>query len=318
MQLFHNKENQLTPIERVSFKLEKSIQDLVEANIEIIFDYQFVSSELTIGDFRLDTLAFDKQNNSFVIIEYKKGHSYSVVDQGYSYLSIMLNNKAEFILEYNEKNKETLKRSDVDWSSSKVIFIAPSFNAYQKNSINFKDVPFELWEIKQFEKGLILFEQYLASSSESIQKISKGDNGSVISKVSSEIKSTSEEDHINNLNDTLKLVWKTLKEKLDSYSDTSFSVSKSYVSWKKNNKAVSFIHFRNNEFRIDISRGMINQNKTKSKGFFTLDDPKKLGTEGNWTWKNGGTGHSYKIALKNENDLDYVMYLLEQKYNSIV
>ena len=229
----------------------------------------------------------------------------------------MLNNKAEFILEYNERNKETLKRTDVDWSSSKVIFIAPSFNAYQKNSINFKDVPFELWEIKQFEKGLISFEQYLASSSESIQKISKGDKSSVISKVSSEIQTMSEEDHVNTLNDNIKPLWKILKEKLEGYPDTSFFVSKSYISWKKNSKTVCFIHFRNSEFRIDISRGKINVDKIKSKGFFNLDDPKKISSEGNWTWKSGETGHSYKIPFKKENDLDYLMFLLEQKYNSI-
>ena len=116
----------------------------------------------------------------------------------------MLNNKAEFILEYNERNKESLKRTDVDWSSSKVVFIAPSFNAYQKNSINFRDVPFELWEIKQFEKDLIAFEQYIASSFESIQKVSKEGKSSVISKVSSEIQSMTEEDHINILDDSLK------------------------------------------------------------------------------------------------------------------
>ena len=317
MQLFQNKDNQLNLLEKVSFKLEKNIQDLVETNIETIFDYQFVSSELTIGEFRIDTLAFDKQSNSFVIIEYKKGHSYSVVDQGYSYLSIMLNNKAEFILEYNEKNIQTLKRTDVDWASSKVIFIAPSFNAYQKNSINFKDVPFELWEIKQFEKGLVSFEQYIASSSESINKISKDNNNSVISRVSSEIKSMSEEDHINILNDSIKPIWKILREKLSSYPDTSFFSSKSYISWRKNSSTVCFIHFRNKEFRIDISRGIMSVDKKKSKRFFTLDDPKNIALEGNWTWKSGETGHSYKISFKNENDLDYLIYLLEQKYNSI-
>ena len=263
MQLFQNKDNQLNLLEKVSFKIEKNIQDLVETNIETIFDYQFVSSELTVGEFRIDTLAYDKQSNSFVIIEYKKGHSYSVVDQGYSYLSIMLNNKAEFILEYNEKNIQTLKRTDVDWSSSKVVFIAPSFNAYQKNSINFKDVPFELWEIKQFEKGLIAFEQYIASSSESIQKVSKESKSSVISKVSSEIQSMTEEDHINILNDSIKPIWKILREKLSSYPDTSFFSSKSYISWRKNSSTVCFIHFRNKEFRIDISRGTINIDKKK-------------------------------------------------------
>ena len=317
MQLFQNKDNKLNSLERISFKLEKNIQDLVELNIETIFNYEFVSSELSVGEFRIDTLAFDKQSNSFVIIEYKKGHSYSVVDQGYSYLSIMLNNKAEFILEYNERNKESLKRTDVDWSSSKVVFIAPSFNAYQKNSINFKDVPFELWEIKQFEKGLIAFEQYMASSSESIQKVSKEGKSSVISKVSSEIQSMSEEDHINTLHDSMKPTWKLLKEKLSSYPDTSFSVKKYYVSWNKNNTVVCYIKFRKQAFSINILRGKVKLDKTKSKGFFNLDDPKKIALEGNWTYKSGNTGHTYKIPFKKENDLDYVMYLLEQKYNLI-
>ena len=116
MQLFQNNGNILSPIERDSFKLERDIQSLVETNMEVIFGIEFVSTELTVGEFRLDTLAFDERNNSFVIVEYKKGHSYSVVDQGYSYLSVMLNNKAEFILEYNEKTDKKLKRTDIDWS----------------------------------------------------------------------------------------------------------------------------------------------------------------------------------------------------------
>ena len=209
MQLFQNNANTLTPVERNSFKLERDIQSLVETNMEVIFGIEFVSTELTVGEFRLDSLAFDQQNNSFVIVEYKKGHSYSVVDQGYSYLSVMLNNKAEFILEYNEKTETNLKRIDVDWSSSKVIFVSPSFNTYQKNSVNFRDVPFELWEIKRFDGGLVSFEQCKSSSTESIEKLSKGDDRSVISKVSSEIKVLSEEDHTGNLSDQLKPIWTT-------------------------------------------------------------------------------------------------------------
>lgn len=123
------------------FFLEKDIQILVEANLSEIFNLQFVASELSVEKFRIDTLAFDEDSNSFVIIEYKKGNSYSVVDQGYSYLSIMLNNKADFILEYNERLDQSLRRDDVDWSASRVIFVSPSFNAYQKNSVNFRDIP---------------------------------------------------------------------------------------------------------------------------------------------------------------------------------
>jgi hypothetical protein len=285
--------------------------------MEVIFGIEFVSTELTVGEFRLDSLAFDQQNNSFVIVEYKKGHSYSVVDQGYSYLSVMLNNKAEFILEYNEKTETNLKRIDVDWSSSKVIFVSPSFNTYQKNSVNFRDVPFELWEIKRFDGGLVSFEQCKSSSTESIEKLSKGDDRSVISKVSSEIKVLSEEDHTGNLSDQLKPIWTTLREKLESYADTSFFITKGYISWKRDNTAVCFIHFRKKELRIDVLRGNIREDQSKSKGFFTLDDPKEMAEEGGWKWKSGQSGHDYKIRLKNQDASDYVMFLLEQKYNSL-
>ena len=226
MQLFQNTENTLNPLEKESFKLERDIQSLVEANMEALFGIEFVSTEFSITDFRLDSLAFDEQNSSFVIVEYKKGHSYSVVDQGYSYLSVMLNNKADFILEYNERTGKQLKRTDIDWTSSKVIFISPSFNSYQKNSVNFKDVPFELWEIRKFEGDIVAFEQYTSSSNESIEKLSKGNNSSVISKVSSEVKVMSEEDHVGNLDDSVKLVWEKLREKLSDYSDTSFFTTK--------------------------------------------------------------------------------------------
>ena len=317
MQLFHNNANTLSPIERNSFKLERDIQSLVETNMEVIFGIEFVSTELTIGEFRLDSLAFDERNNSFVIVEYKKGHSYSVVDQGYSYLSVMLNNKAEFILEYNEKTDKKLKRTDIDWSSSKVIFVSPSFNTYQKNSVNFRDVPFELWEIKRFDSGLVSFEQCKSSSTESIEKLSMGDNSSVISKVSSQIKVLSEEDHTNKLSDLIKPIWTRLREKLGDHSDTSFFITKYYISWKRDNTAICFIHFRKKELRIDVLRGNTKVDRSKSKGFFTINDPKEMTKEGSWKWKSGQTGHEYKIHLNNIDDSDYVMFLLEQKYNSL-
>src|SRR5690606_2344968 len=115
-----------------------------------------------------DTLAFDPENRSFIIIEYKKSRNYSVIDQGYTYMSLLLNNKSDFILEYNENCGGQLKRDDVDWSQSKVIFISPNFTDYQKHSVNFKDVPYELWEIKQYENNLIGFVQHKTSSDESI------------------------------------------------------------------------------------------------------------------------------------------------------
>src|SRR3989339_266667 len=168
------KENKLKEVHEIKFKLEKEIQRLTENNLLEIFDLRFVKSEFTLHNFRIDTLAFDEELKSFVIIEYKKDKSFSVVDQGYAYLSLMLNNKADFILEYNESLNSNLKRNDVDWSQSKVIFISPSFTDYQKESINFKDLPIELWEVKYFNNQTISYiPQKASGATESIKIISK-------------------------------------------------------------------------------------------------------------------------------------------------
>ena len=180
MDLYNLKKNKLEEVNRVNFKLEKEIQTLVEENVETLFDLEFISSEFSVGNFRLDSLCFDNETNSFVVIEYKKGSSYSVIDQGYSYMSIMLNNKSDFILEYIEQTGKSLKKSDVDFSQSRILFVSPSFNSYQKNSVNFKDVPFELWEIKKFSNGTIGLDQHLSSSDESIEMV-EGNKNSVIS-----------------------------------------------------------------------------------------------------------------------------------------
>jgi RecB family endonuclease NucS len=117
-------------IKEKSFKLEREIQEMTEQNLKLIFGLDFVKSEFSLNNFRIDTLAFDYDSNSFVIIEYKRDKNFSVIDQGYAYLSLMLNNKADFILEYNEKQGKILKRADVDWSQSRVMFISPSFTNY--------------------------------------------------------------------------------------------------------------------------------------------------------------------------------------------
>ena len=112
MDVYSKKNKKLNSVEIIPFKKEKDIQDLVEQNSMTLFGVDFVSSEFTIGEFRIDSLCFDHDNNSFVIIEYKKGSSYSVIDQGYSYLSKMLNNKDSFILEYCKKKNVSV---DVSW-----------------------------------------------------------------------------------------------------------------------------------------------------------------------------------------------------------
>jgi hypothetical protein len=116
-----------------------------------LFDLEYVKSEFELHGLRIDTLAFDKESKGFVIIEYKRDRNFSVVDQGMAYLNLMLNNRADFILEYNESPSSSshnrMKREQIDWSQSRVIFIAPEFTKYQQYAIGFKDVGIQLWEV---------------------------------------------------------------------------------------------------------------------------------------------------------------------------
>jgi RecB family endonuclease NucS len=114
MPLYKLGHKQLELIKENPFKFEKDIQTVVETNLVSLFGLQLVRSEFQLGGLRIDTLAFDKDAQAFIIVEYKKGTNFSVIDQGMSYLGLMLNNKAEFILEYNEHCKGLLKRNDID------------------------------------------------------------------------------------------------------------------------------------------------------------------------------------------------------------
>ena len=144
MIIFQNQNGNLTEVRERLFKLEKDIQKIFESNLNEIMDLEVVKSEFTIKNKRIDTLAFDKQNCAFIIIEYKRDKNISVVDQGFTYLSLMLENKADFIVEYNESLKGNLRREQVDWSQTRVAFVSTSFTENQIQATNFKDIAIEL------------------------------------------------------------------------------------------------------------------------------------------------------------------------------
>lgn len=315
MDIYKVKKSGLEDLRSIPFALEKDIQSLVEANLQSLFNVEFVRSEFPIGQFRLDTLAFDEETSSFVIIEYKKGHSYSVVDQGYSYLSVMLENKADFILEYNERMSNTLKRDEIDWSQSRVIFLAPSFNTYQKNSTNFRDIPFELWEINRYEGDLIVLDQYEPSSNNSIEEIGKSD--SKIIKVSAEVRKRTEDDFLAKTDPEVREVWKSIKGFSEELGGTALFAGKSHLSIKVGKRSVCGVHFRKKNLIIGFHRGNMDPDGNRSKDFFTLDDPKGLANPADFKWKSGWQGYRYNVSVAKTTDLDYIKWLIKQRYDTL-
>lgn len=195
MQLFQKNKYSLLDLREVSFKLERDIQSLFEKNLSQITGLELVKSEFSIQNQRIDTLAFDIENNAFVIIEYKRGHNYSVFDQGVAYLNTLLKYKADFVLEYNEALNKSLKKGEVDWSQSKVVFVSPFFNQNQKQAVDFKDLNIELWEVKQYENNIIVIDGIKKSeAAPSIKQTSTLEKETDLSEITKEIKTYNEED----------------------------------------------------------------------------------------------------------------------------
>ena len=315
MQLFNSKNNKLELIEEKPFKLEKEIQDLVSENSESLLNLEHIGTEITIDKYRIDSLCFDKETNSFVIVEYKKGSSYSVIDQGYTYLQLLLNNKSDFLLVYSEHLDKVVKTKDIDWSQSRIIFISQSFNKYQKDSVNFKDLPFELWEIARYKNNHISLTKHISTSSESVKTITSTKNKN-IQAVSQEIKTYDENFHISKFNQELQNNWIKFREQMMSIEGMEMNIIRRYISFTMGyHKSICYCNTQANGFRIDVVRGSIKSGK-KSDYFFELDDPKKLAKENNWTWKNGDTGHKYEIKFDKSIDVDYLVFLMNQKVKS--
>lgn len=306
MSIFKIHNTNLTEIREAKLDFEKDLQKITENNLSIIFELDFVSSQFSLHQFRIDTLAFDRGTNAFVIIEYKRDRSFSVIDQGFAYLGLMLNNKADFVLEYNEKFKKNFKKEDFDWSQSKVLFLSQFFTTYQQNAISFRDLPIELWEVKVFDGSIILYNQLLSlETNESIKTVTKN---KTIESVSKEVKKYSIDDHF-------RYGWENSKELFEEISNKILEFD-SRIKEKPNQFYIGYQIDRKNIVYIKIqqSKIIINFTRTQPKD---LDDPKKKlkYRENSMRYWNQ---HISELDINNKKDIDYAVFLIKQAYNKFI
>jgi predicted transport protein len=289
---------QLQQVKEKPFKLESEIQKIFENNLQLIMGMTMVRSEFTIKNKRIDTLAYDKQTNAFIIIEYKRDKNYSVVDQGLTYLNLMLQNKAEFILTYNETLKDTLHSKDVDWSQSRVAFVSPSFTENQISASDFKDFGIELWEVKQFDNATISINSIKKSTSApSIKPLLE--NNDKLKDIKENIKVFTEEDHFNNGSEASIELYEKVKASILNLADNiEIKPQKYYIAFKKGNN-ISDIEIQKKGLKIFINAKI-----------GTLDDPKGLLMDVSNIGHRGNG--DYQIQIVNDDDLEYIMSLIKQ------
>jgi len=309
MPIFQIKNKQLIKIKEKKFDYERDLQKLVEQNLEEIFGLEFISGRLNkqfvLKGLEIDTLAFDPQTRSFVIIEYKKDRSFSVIDQGYAYLSLLLNNKAEFVLRYNESRKEKTGKSNIDWSQSRIIFIAKEFTPHQKGAISFRDLPIELWEVQLMEGNIISFSQI--KSAEMQESITKVAPSSTVRKVSQEVRAYSLEDHYRKALPKTKLLLDNLRKQIFSLDENiKEKPVKFYLGYKLSWYNFVVVHVYKEKLRIYVRKQKLG--KDKEKKF------KKVPAA--WKW---GKTPLWWIDIPQdatEKEVDYIMEVVKESYEA--
>lgn len=173
-----------TEIQGQSAAIEKSLQTLIERNLEALLAVRFLASEYSTGKVhggRIDTLGID-ENRSPVIIEYKRSLNENVINQGLFYLDWLMDHKAEFLLLAQKHGLQ-----GVDWTSPRLLCIASDFTKYDQYAVQQIDRSIELLRYRRYDNDLLLFELVNTSNAQGIwqSSITKPGTSSSAQQVSS-------------------------------------------------------------------------------------------------------------------------------------
>ncbi len=142
-----------------SVALEKSLQELMEKNLETFLGVRFLASEYSTGKThggRIDTLGID-ENGCPVIIEYKRSTNENVINQGLFYLDWLMDHKAEFKLLVMECfDKETA--DTIEWSTPRLLCIAGDYTKYDEHAVQQINRNIELIRYRKYGGELLLLE----------------------------------------------------------------------------------------------------------------------------------------------------------------
>lgn len=299
MNIYALKSGTLSQIKELPFKLEREIQSIFEQNLNTVMGLELVKSEFSIKNKRIDTLAYDPQSKAFIIIEYKKDKNISVVDQGFTYLSLMLENKADFIIEYNESLKRQLTRDEVDWSQTRVVFVSTSFTENQKLATNFKDIAIELWEVKRFENQTVSITPIKKSkSAESIKPITQ--QNKELKAVQDEIKVYTEDDHLTKPTDEIKELYELLRNRIIALADDIEVVpQKMYIAFRKDKKNFTYLHLQKKNIKIWLNAK-----------WGEIVEPKGIAYD---VSNKGHYGYGdYEIDMSDDTQLEYILSLMKE------
>lgn len=198
IKLFRISDNEVSQVEGHSVAVEKSLQTLLEKHLEAFLGVRLVKSEYATGKThggRIDTLGLD-ENDSPVIIEYKRSLNENVINQGLFYLDWLLDHKGEFTLLAQKHADPKLTEDDIDWMGARLLCIAGEFTKFDEHAVKQIDRNIELIRYRSYGKELLLLELVNASTGSTseipaVGKSGRGNDSTVtdkLAKASGEVK----------------------------------------------------------------------------------------------------------------------------------
>lgn len=136
--------------------LEKTLQTVIESNMETLFGVRFLASEFSTGPKhggRIDSLGLD-ENGSPVIFEYKRAVNENVINQGLFYLDWLMDHRGDFTVLVQTRLGSDAS-SDIDWTAPRLVCVASDFTRYDEHAIAQMGRSIELVRYRDFDGGFL-------------------------------------------------------------------------------------------------------------------------------------------------------------------
>ena len=304
---------QVRRLNEINFSTEKELQVFCESNLDLLLGLTFVAREFKVAQFRFDSVAYNPESKTFVIIEYKNDRNHSIIDQGYSYISTLLNHKADFVLKYNQVFHTSKGLDDFDWTQVRVLFIAPRYTIYQINSINFGDLPMELWRIKRYEDDIVQFEQIKPTSTAasisgyvSTNIIGNNVNSRGSNEIANEVIVYTEDDRLADGSDSTRELYIELRDYILSLDDSIvLKATKLYMGFLLNNHNL-----------VDIKLQKSSINVWLNTQYGTIDDPRGIITDVTHVGHHGNGDCQIKVTSNSH--MGYIKDIIRLHYQNKV
>lgn len=293
------------------FKLEKDLQRLIESNLETIFNFRFIATEFSTGNIhsgRIDTLAISEDNNP-VIIEYKKVASSDLINQSLYYLHWIKDHKGDFQI---AANNALGKNVDIDWSSIRVICLAPEYRKYDLHAVQVMGANIELWQYKTYENGILnieeVYKRTVSNSNQDAEEFMKKDPVMVeAGKKAALTRKTATytlEEHFENLDDDIIELFNAVRDFIVTIDGSiEETPKKHYIAYKTSQNFVCLQTYKKKlALHLKLNPDEIIPRPIQGR------DVRGIG--------HYGTG-DFELTIKNLKDFEETKYLINEAYKNI-